>query len=208
MTRLWILLVILAVGAAAAAVALATRPQAEGAAAPDGARAEAVFAGGCFWCTAADFDKMEGVVSTTSGYIGGLVANPTYAQVSRGDTGHIEAVRVVYDPGRISYAELVARFFPTIDPFDAGGSFCDRGHQYRSAIFPATDEERRIVQAEVARVERRHGQRVATLILPPAEFYPAEDYHQDYYRKNPARYRFYRWNCGREGRLARIWREE
>lgn len=167
--------------------------------------ATAIFAGGCFWCTESDFDHIPGVLSTVSGYSGGRIANPTYAQVSAGDTGHIEAVRVGYDPRRVSYATLVDRFFRTIDPLDAGGSFCDRGYQYRSAIFVRTAEERRIAEAAKARVERELGASIATLILPARNFYPAEDYHQDYYRKNPVRYRFYRWNCGREARLREVW---
>ena len=174
---------------------------------PGGQRAAAVFAGGCFWCTEADFDKMPGVVSTVSGYTGGRVANPTYEQVSAGDTGHIEAVRVVYDPRRISYATLVDRFFRTVDPTDSGGSFCDRGHQYRSALFVANAAERRIAEAAKARAARRLGRPLAILILPAARFYPAEEYHQDYYRKNPTRYRFYRWNCGRDAVLERLWGE-
>ncbi len=167
--------------------------------------ASAVFAGGCFWCTESDFDHMPGVVSTTSGYSGGRVANPTYEQVSAGNTGHIEAVRVAYDPGRIDYATLVSRFFRTIDPLDSGGSFCDRGYQYRSAIFVATPEERRIALAAKAQVEAELGREIATLILPRRAFYRAETYHQDYYRKNPVRYRFYRWNCGRDARLSELW---
>jgi len=167
--------------------------------------ASAIFAGGCFWCTESDFDHIAGVVSTLSGYIGGRVANPTYEQVSAGGTGHIEAVRVVYDPRRVSYATLVERFFRTIDPLDGGGQFCDRGDQYRSAIFVANGAERRIAEAAKARVERRLGRRVATQILPRGTFYRAEDYHQDYYRRNPVRYRFYRWNCGRDARLREVW---
>ncbi len=165
----------------------------------------AVVAGGCFWCTETDIDQIPGVVSTGCGYNGGRVANPTYEQVSGGRTGHIEAVRVAYDPARINYASLVERFFRTIDPLDAGGSFCDRGYQYRSAIFVANAEERRIAEAAKARVQRELGARVATLILPRRAFYLAEDYHQNYYRKNPVRYRFYRWNCGRQARLDAVW---
>ena len=167
--------------------------------------AVAVFAGGCFWCTESDFDHMPGVLSTISGYSGGRVRNPSYEQVSAGNTGHIEAVRISYDPARISYSSLVDRFFRTIDPLDSGGSFCDRGYQYRSAIFVATAEERRIAEAAKARVEQELGAEVATLILPRRAFYRAEEYHQDYYRKNPVRYRFYRWNCGREARLGEVW---
>jgi len=206
MRRLWLLLLLLVAGVAIAGV-IADRPvdpRPVPARAPT-TQAAAVFAGGCFWCTEADFDHFAGVVSTTSGYSGGRVANPTYEQVSAGDTGHIESVRVVYDPRRVSYATLVERFFRTIDPFDAGGSFCDRGHQYRSAIFVRNAEERRIAEAAKARVERQLGARIATLILPASAFYRAEEYHQDYYRKNPVRYRFYRWNCGRDQRLREVW---
>ncbi len=167
--------------------------------------ASAVFAGGCFWCTESDFDHIQGVISTLSGYTGGRVANPTYEQVSAGGTGHIEAVRVVYDPRRVSYATLVERFFRTIDPLDAGGQFCDRGGQYRSAIFVANAAERRIAEAAKARAERRLRRPVATEILSRGTFYRAEDYHQDYYRRNPVRYRFYRWNCGRDARLEQVW---
>jgi len=169
------------------------------------ARAVAVLASGCFWCTESDFDHVAGVISTTSGYSGGRVANPTYGQVSAGNTGHLESVRVVYDPSRVSFAQLVNYLFRTSDPTDSGGSFCDRGHQYRSAIFVRTPEERRIAEAVKARVARQLGRPVATLIAPAAPFYPAEDYHQDYYRKNPVRYRFYRWNCGRDQRIREIW---
>jgi peptide-methionine (S)-S-oxide reductase len=164
-----------------------------------------VFAGGCFWCTESDFDKMPGVLSTTSGYIGGKVRNPTYKQVSAGGTGHIEAVRVVYDPTRISYATLASRFLQTIDPLDSGGSFCDRGYSYRSAFFIANAGQRRVVEALKTRAAAILKKPVATLVLPAATFYPAEDYHQDYYKKNPVRYRFYRFNCGRDARLAELW---
>jgi peptide-methionine (S)-S-oxide reductase len=172
---------------------------------PAAGDAIAVFAGGCFWCTESDFDHIPGVVSTTSGYIGGHTANPTYEQVSAGDTGHIEAVRVVYDPRQVSYATLSERFFRTIDPTDEGGSFCDRGYQYRSAIFVANDEERRIATLAKNQAAQGLGRPVATLILPAATFYAAEEYHQDYYRKNAAKYRFYRWKCGREQRLREVW---
>jgi peptide-methionine (S)-S-oxide reductase len=169
-------------------------------------RAAAVFAGGCFWCTEADFDKMPGVISTTSGYTGGKLRNPTYEQVSAGGTGHIEAVRVVYDPARTNYATLAARFMRTIDPLDAGGSFCDRGYGYRSAFFVANAEQRRVAEAVKARAAAVLKKPAATLVLPAAAFYPAEGYHQDYYKKNPVRYRFYRYNCGRDARLAQLWR--
>jgi len=148
---------------------------------------------------------MPGVLSTTSGYTGGRGANPTYEQVSAGGTGHFEAVRIVYDPRRISYQQLVARYFRTVDPLNGGGQFCDHGDQYRTAIFVANRAERRIAEAIKAQVQRQLGQPVATLVVARAPFYPAEEYHQDYYRKNPLRYRFYRWNCGRDQRLGQVW---
>ena len=168
-------------------------------------QAEAVFAGGCFWCTESDFDKMPGVLSTASGYTGGHVPHPTYEQVSAGDTGHLEAVRVVYDPARISYETLASRFMRTIDPLDAGGSFCDRGYGYRSAFFVSDASQRKIAEAINAAAAATLKQPVATLILPASTFYPAESYHQDYYKKNPVRYRFYRYNCGRDARLKSLW---
>ncbi len=167
--------------------------------------AQAVFAGGCFWCTEADFDKIPGVLSTTSGYTGGKLRNPTYEQVSTDDTGHIEAVRVTYDPARVSYATLAARFIRTVDPLDSGGSFCDRGYSYRSAFFVATPAQRRVAETLKNKTQALLKKPVATLILPAATFYPAETYHQDYYKKNPVRYRFYRFNCGRDARLKQIW---
>ncbi len=170
-----------------------------------GERAAAVFAGGCFWCTEADFDKIPGVVSTTSGYTGGRVSNPTYKQVSAGGTGHIEAVRVVYDPKRVSYAELVRRFLPTIDVTDGGGQFCDRGESYRPALFVASPEQRRTAQVALKSAGQRLNKRIAVAVLPTARFWAAEGYHQDYYKKNPVRYKFYRFNCGRDGRLKQVW---
>ncbi|GAA3996885.1 peptide-methionine (S)-S-oxide reductase MsrA [Sphingomonas humi] len=175
-------------------------------AAPAGAqRATAVFAGGCFWCTESDFDKVPGVIATTSGYTGGKLANPTYEQVSAGNTGHIESVRVTYDPRKVSYAQLAAHFIRTTDPLDSGGSFCDRGYQYRSAFFVADAEQKRVAEAVKARAQQILKKPVATLVLPASAFTPAEDYHQDYYKKNPVRYKFYRFNCGRDARLAEVW---
>jgi peptide-methionine (S)-S-oxide reductase len=167
--------------------------------------AEAVFAGGCFWCTESDFDKIPGVVSTVSGYTGGKVANPTYEQVSGGGTGHIEVVKVAYDPAKVSYQTLVARFFRTVDPLDGSGQFCDRGSQYRSAIFVANAGQRRVAEATKARAAALLKKPIATEILPAARFYPAEGYHQDYYKKNAAKYKYYRWRCGRDARLAAVW---
>jgi peptide-methionine (S)-S-oxide reductase len=176
-----------------------------GVAAPNSRLASAVFSGGCFWCTESDFDHVAGVVSTTSGYAGGRLANPSYEQVSAGGTGHIESVKVVYDPAKVSYQALVAHFFRTVDPLDGGGQFCDRGDQYRTAIFVASAAERRIAEATRARAAALLKKPVATLILPAGRFYPAEGYHQDYYKKNPVRYKYYRWRCGREARLAEVW---
>jgi len=167
---------------------------------------QAVFAGGCFWCTESDFDKIPGVLSTTSGYTGGKLRNPTYEQVSAGGTGHIEAVRVIYDPAKVSYATLAARFIRTIDPLDSGGSFCDRGYGYRSAFFVADPAQRRVAETIKTKTRALLKKPVATLVLPAATFYPAEAYHQDYYKKNPVRYRFYRLNCGRDARLKELWR--
>lgn len=167
----------------------------------------ATFAGGCFWCTEADFDKVPGVISTTSGYIGGKTVNPTYKQVSGGKTGHIEAVQVRFDPAKTSFSKLLTAFWPTIDPLTPNRQFCDEGSQYRSAIFyHDTDQQR---QAEASKAELtasgRFTQPIVTEILPATTFYPAEEYHQDYYIKNPIRYSYYRSNCGRDARLAEVW---
>jgi peptide-methionine (S)-S-oxide reductase len=170
------------------------------AAAQPGARAEAVFAGGCFWCVESDFEHLAGVIEAESGYAGGALQNPTY----RNHQGHIEAVRVIYDPQRVSYAQLLHHFWRHHDPLDAGGQFCDRGASYRSAIF-VTPEQREAAQASLAETERTLGRTVATPIRPLGRFWPAETYHQDYYRKNPLQYRFYRWRCGRDQRVREVW---
>lgn len=181
------------------------------AAAPDEApaqtsqRAVAVVATGCFWCTESDFDKVPGVLATTSGYIGGRTANPTYEQVSAGNSGHIEALRVVYDPSRVTYAALVRHALRTSDPTDGGGQFCDRGDQYRPAIFVAGPAERKAAEAAKAEAAKVLGKPVATDILPRGRFYSAEGYHQDYYKKNPIKYRFYRLSCGRDARVKEVW---
>jgi len=169
--------------------------------------AKATFAGGCFWCMEAPFDKLKGVVSTTSGYTGGHVKDPTYEQVSAGSTGHTEAVEVIYDPAKVDYAKLLEVFWRNIDPLDARGQFCDKGSQYRSAIFYHTDEQRRLAEASKATLETSDhlGQTLVTEIVPATVFYPAEDYHQDYYTKNPVRYKFYRYSCGRDQRLQTLW---
>jgi len=170
--------------------------------------ARAVFAGGCFWCMEAPFDKLPGVSSSTSGYAGGQVRNPTYEQVSSGSTGHAEAVQVLYDPKRITYARLLDVFWHNIDPLDKNGQFCDKGSQYRSAIFYGNDEERAQAEQSKQVVEQRLGRPVATEIVPAGAFYPAEEYHQDFYRKNPGRYQSYRQGCGRDRRLKELWGDE
>jgi peptide-methionine (S)-S-oxide reductase len=166
---------------------------------------KAVFAGGCFWCVEADFDKAPGVLSTVSGYTGGDVENPTYEQVSYEDTGHYEAVEVTYDPDKVSYRQLVDIFWRTVDPTDAGGQFCDRGDSYRTAVFVSDDAERQAAEASKAAAQEALGQQIVTPILEASTFWPAEDYHQDYYVKNPLRYKYYRWNCGRDQRIEDLW---
>ena len=169
--------------------------------------AVAVFAGGCFWCTESDFDKVPGVLSTTSGYIGGHVENPTYEDVSYGKSGHIEAVQVRYDSSKISYAQLLEVFWPTIDPITANAQFCDKGPQYRSAIFYGNPQEQALAEASKAALDSsgKLPGPVVTEILAATTFYPAEEYHQDYHNKNPIRYAYYRNGCGRDARLEQLW---
>ena len=170
--------------------------------------AVATFAGGCFWCMEPPFDRLDGVVSTTSGYTGGRTVKPSYEAVSAGVTGHAEVVQVVYDPARVSYERLLHVFWRNIDPFDARGQFCDKGTQYRSAIFVQDEDQRRLAEASKRELQARFKEPIVTEIAAAAEFYPAEGYHQDYYQSNPARYRFYRFGCGRDGRLKQIWGKE
>ncbi|WP_237055157.1 peptide-methionine (S)-S-oxide reductase MsrA [Microbulbifer sediminum] len=165
----------------------------------------AVFAGGCFWCMEPPYDKLEGVLETTSGYSGGKVENPTYEQVSSGRTGHAEVVQVKYDASKVSYPQLLAVFWRNVDPFDAGGQFCDRGNQYRSAIFYANEREKRQAEESKQALEEKLGKKIVTEIVPAATFYPAEEYHQNYYQRNPVRYKFYRYRCGRDQRLEEVW---
>lgn len=167
--------------------------------------ASAILAGGCFWCMEPPYDQTDGVISTISGYSGGKTANPTYEQVSSGSTGHIEVVKVEYDPAKVSYEKLLDIFWANIDPLDAAGQFCDKGSQYRSAIFFGNEKEKELADASKKQIADKLGQAVATEILPAAEFYPAEDYHQDYYMKNPLKYKFYRYGCGRDARLETVW---
>ena len=170
-------------------------------------RATATFAGGCFWCMEPPYDKLEGVVSTTSGYIGGKAPNPTYEQVSAGGSGHAEAVQVVYDASKITYEKLLAVFWRNIDPTDASGQFCDKGSQYRSEIFYHNPEQKRLAEQSKAALDKSKPFKdpIVTKIAAATEFYPAEDYHQDYYEKNPVRYKFYRTSCGRDRRLEQLW---
>ena len=165
----------------------------------------AIFAGGCFWCTEADFEKVPGVVSAVSGYTGGAEPNPTYEQVVAKRTGHIEAVRVTYDPAKVTYGALVTHFWRTVDPTDGGGQFCDRGPSYRTAIFVATPAQRRAAEASRAAAQKRLKKPIVTEIRPAARFWPAEGYHQDYAKKNPLRYNVYRQGCGRDARLRSLW---
>lgn len=169
--------------------------------------AVAVFAGGCFWCSEADFDKLPGVLQTTSGYIGGSIENPTYEEVSSGRSGHFEAVQVRFDSRQTSYAKLLEAFWPSIDPLNGNGQFCDNGPQYRSAIFYLNAEQQRLAEASknALAASGRFQQPIATQILAATTFYAAEDYHQDYHRKNPLRYRYYRHGCGRDQRLQELW---
>jgi peptide methionine sulfoxide reductase msrA/msrB len=178
----------------------------------DGAMAQksketAVFAGGCFWCTEADFEKLPGVFEAVSGYTGGHVANPTYKQTSAGGTGHVEAVRVRYDPAEVSYDQLLEWFWRHVDPTDGGGQFVDRGSQYRSAIFYADADQQRLAKASKERLAAsgRFDKPIVTEILPLGKFYLAEDYHQDYYKENPVRYKYYRYRSGRDQFLDKVW---
>jgi peptide-methionine (S)-S-oxide reductase len=167
----------------------------------------ATFAGGCFWCTESDFDKIPGVISTTSGYIGGTVINPTYEQVSAGKTGHVEAVQVRFDPAKTNFAKLLAAYWQTIDPLTPNRQFCDSGTQYRSVIFyHNADQQKQAETSKAALVSSgRFTQPIVTELLPATAFYPAEEYHQDFHTKNPVRYKYYRFSCGRDARLKEVW---
>jgi peptide methionine sulfoxide reductase msrA/msrB len=174
-----------------------------------GAR-KATFAGGCFWCVESDFEKVEGVIEAVSGYTGGREENPTYEQVSSGKTGHLEAVQVLYDPSRVSYEKLLDVFWRHVDPTDAGGQFVDRGSQYRTAVFYHDQEQKRQAEASKQALEasERFDKPIVTPILEAGPFYRAEDYHQNYYRDHAIRYKFYRWNSGRDQFLEKVWEQE
>jgi len=173
----------------------------------DATAGKAYFAGGCFWCMEEAFEKVEGVLSATSGYMGGKVANPSYEEVSAGRTGHAESVEVVYDPAKVSYQKLLDAFWRNVDPITPNAQFCDHGSQYRSAIFFQTDEEKRASDTSKQAIEqsKRFTEPIVTQIVMASQFYPAEEYHQDFYKKNPVRYKFYKYSCGRAQRLEELW---
>ncbi len=174
--------------------------------AAEGETALATFAGGCFWCMEPPFDELDGVLSTTSGYSGGEVVDPTYKEVSAGTTGHTEVVQIAYDPAKISYEELLEVFWVNIDPTAENRQFCDRGTQYRSEIFAHNEQQQRAAEAsKQALIDSGKVSRVVTQVTPFEAFYAAEEYHQDYYKKNPIRYKFYRNGCGRDRRLEELW---
>jgi peptide-methionine (S)-S-oxide reductase len=176
-------------------------------AAADATSGKAYFAGGCFWCMEEVFEKVEGVLSATSGYMGGTVSSPTYEEVSAGRTGHTESVEVVYDPAKVSYQKLLDAFWRNVDPITPNAQFCDHGSQYRSAIFFQTDEEKRASDISKQTIEqsRRFKEPIVTQIVMASQFYHAEEYHQDFYKKNPIRYKVYKYNCGRAKRLEELW---
>lgn len=165
----------------------------------------AIFAGGCFWCMEPPYDKIAGVISTTSGYSGGDKEGPTYKEVSSGNTGHREVIQIEFDPKSVSYEELLEVFWKNIDPLDAEGQFCDRGEQYKSAIYYKSEDQKKAAEISKKEIEKSLGKEVITDILPAKTFYPAEDEHQNYYKKNPIRYKFYRYTCGRDRRLKEVW---
>ena len=168
---------------------------------------KAVFAGGCFWCVESDFDQIPGVVATVSGFTGGTTSDPSYPQVTAGGTGHYEAVEITYDSSTVSYEELLTAFWHSVDPTDDGGQFCDRGKSYETAVFVANELERSVAEASKAAAQDMIDNPIVTPILATGPFYAAEEYHQDYYTKNPIRYKFYRWNCGRNQRVEEVWGE-
>ena len=199
MRRLLLSFILVLAAAGTAAAQMAPLPQ------PTPGQAVATFAGGCFWCVESDFDKVKGVISTTSGYTGGHVANPTYEQVSAGGTGHAESVQVIYDPNVVSYSQLLTYFWHHIDPTVKDRQFCDYGHQYRTAIFVGNAAQRKLAEESKRKVAAELGKPIFTEIDDAGPFYPAEEYHQDFYKKNPLKYEFYRWNCGRDQRIKQIW---
>ncbi len=168
----------------------------------------AIFAGGCFWCVESDFDHVPGVLETISGYTGGHLENPTYRDVVSETTGHREVVRIAFDPSKVSYMELLAVFWRSVDPTDAGGQFCDRGESYTTAIYTLNAQQQKAAEASAKTVMDELGQQIVTVIEAASTFYPAEDYHQDFYLKNPLRYRYYRFGCRRDARIEALWGEQ
>lgn len=165
----------------------------------------AIFAGGCFWCVESDFDQVKGVTKTTSGYTGGTTENPTYKQVTQSDTGHYEAVQIQFDADVVTFEQLINSFWRSVDPLDAGGQFCDRGDSYRTAVFATTPQQAVTAEKSRAQAEAVLGQKIVTPVVMAGAFYEAEKYHQDYYKKSPLRYKFYRSRCGRDARVEELW---
>ena len=187
-------------------VKLAVASQTGGESKPEAAGpAEAIFAGGCFWCMEPPFDRLNGVLDTVAGYTGGRTENPTYEQVKTGRTGHLESLRVTYDPKQLAYHDLLEVFWRNVDPTQKNGQFCDDGPQYRSAIFVRDQQERKLAEESKQAIETKLNRSVHTEILDAETFFQAEDYHQNYYQKNPVKYKFYRWKCGRDARLQALW---
>ena len=172
------------------------------------AEEKATFAGGCFWCMEPPFDKLEGVISTTSGYMGGTLDNPTYEQVTYGKTGHLEVVQVVYDPQKVSYEKLLETYWVNIDHLNFSGQFCDNGESYTTAIFTHGETQKASAEASLAKIADRFSKPIATRVVEAPAFWPAEDYHQDFYLKNPGKYKYYRTGCGRDRRLNQLWGDQ
>lgn len=184
-----------------APAAIAQKPETEAAT----EAAIATFAGGCFWCIESDFDKVSGVLTTVSGYTGGKTDNPTYGHVSLGNTGHREALQITYDPKKVTYAQLLTVFWHSVDPVDAGGQFCDRGVPYQTAVFVHDDAQRKLAEASRTQAMKDLGKKIFTPVETAAKFFRAEEYHQDYHNKKPLRYKYYRWNCGRNQKVEKLW---
>ncbi|MGD9804173.1 MAG: peptide-methionine (S)-S-oxide reductase MsrA [Hyphomicrobiaceae bacterium] len=202
------ILVALVLALAVGQVAVEAQAPSPGDSSKSGRKTEvATFAGGCFWCVESDFDRVDGVISTVSGFMGGTTPRPTYKQVTAGGTGHREVVQITFDPGKVSYSQLVEHFWRTIDPYDAGGQFCDRGESYTTAIFVHSAEQKKIAEASKATLEKSGPLKepIATVIRDAGPFTAAEDYHQNFYKTNSVRYKFYRYGCGRDQRVEAIW---
>jgi peptide-methionine (S)-S-oxide reductase len=206
-TFIVVMISLIVAGIAVYAVTAGNEPVRKQTVQPTGKLEKATFAGGCFWCMEPPFEKLPGVVSVTSGYTGGQVKNPTYEEVSAGGTGHAEAVQIVYNPAKIGYAKLLEVFWHNVDPTVKDRQFCDTGNQYRTAIFYHSEDQRRLALSSKEGLEKYKPFKgsIVTEIVPAGTFYPAEEYHQHYYRKNPIRYKFYRTSCGRDSRLTELW---